>query len=329
MLALRGNNVNEILPVAMIHFSRPDELIESSPRGQRRWQYPTPISTMYTSPCERVLFSNIRDANPYFHFMDALWLLAGRNDVAFLSQWLESIKDYSDNGVIFHGAYGYRLRRENQINTVINRLVDEPDTTRAVLQMYDFQIDAHYKGKDLPCNVVIMLGVQNGKLNMTVCNRSNDMIWGAYGANVVQFSMLLEYLAAMVGVDVGWYIQMSNNAHVYPDNDATKRLLAATLIEQDYYSHDGEETVKPFPMGIQANPVMWNMELMHFMNGNTNGFLMPFFAEVVVPMKLSHTAYKRKEYEEAYDLASNIVATDWRLACMQWLERRAAKREAS
>ena len=33
------------------------------------------------------------------------------------------------------------------------------------------------------------------KLCMTVCNRSNDMLWGAYGANVVHMSMLQEFVA--------------------------------------------------------------------------------------------------------------------------------------
>ena len=50
---------------------------------------------------------------------------------------------------------------------------------------------------------------------MTVTNRSNDMIWGAYGANAVHMSVLLEYMAGMLGYGVGAYYQFSNNLHAY------------------------------------------------------------------------------------------------------------------
>ena len=50
---------------------------------------------------------------------------------------------------------------------------------------------------------------------MSIVNRSNDMIWGAYGANAVHMSMLLEYMAAMTGFQVGIYYQISNNLHAY------------------------------------------------------------------------------------------------------------------
>jgi hypothetical protein len=42
----------------------------------------TPVVTCYSAPTQRVLFSPMRDANPFFHLMEALWMLAGRDDVA-------------------------------------------------------------------------------------------------------------------------------------------------------------------------------------------------------------------------------------------------------
>jgi hypothetical protein len=43
---------------------------------------PRPIMTEYADPTNRVLFSPMRDANPFFHVMETLWMLAGRNDLA-------------------------------------------------------------------------------------------------------------------------------------------------------------------------------------------------------------------------------------------------------
>jgi thymidylate synthase len=54
-------------------------------------------------------------------------------------------------------------------------------------------------------------------LDLTVLCRSNDVVWGAYGANAVHFSVLQEYLAGRIGVDVGVMYQFSNNYHGYVD----------------------------------------------------------------------------------------------------------------
>jgi hypothetical protein len=109
----------------MMHFrmrAKNGELIEAKTRGQRRLQYPMPIVTTYQNPRERVLFDAVRDANPYFHFMESLWIIGGRSDVPWLAQWLPTIAEYSDDGQDFHGAYGYRLRIGGQLNTVVERL---------------------------------------------------------------------------------------------------------------------------------------------------------------------------------------------------------------
>jgi hypothetical protein len=60
---------------------------------------------------------------------------------------------------------------------------------------------------------------------MTVSNRSNDLIWGTYGANMVHFNLLLTYVAAAVGVPKGYYHQVSSNTHLYMDFPITQRFI--------------------------------------------------------------------------------------------------------
>jgi hypothetical protein len=88
------------------------------------------------------------------------------------------------------------------------------------------------KTNDLPCNDSIFLRLHgNGELNFTVNCRSNDVIWGAYGANVVQFSTLFEYIYlkalftpyrasnALDKVKRFRYTQISHSYHVYTDTE--------------------------------------------------------------------------------------------------------------
>lgn len=321
MLTITGRNVNDVFASALVTFKNSTRLIESCPRGERRLQYPYPIASQYLRPRERVLFHSVRNANPFFHFMESLWIIAGRSDVQWLSQWLPSIADYSDDGRYFHGAYGMRLRRDNQLSDVMRRLSNEQDTTRAVLQIYDHVEDKNYRGKDMPCNCMIFLGIQDNRLNITVSNRSNDMIWGAYGANVVQFSMLQEYIATVLGVETGWYVQFSNNAHIYPDKKITQAVLSHTahLLDDDLYA---EGIVVPYPIMQKDTFNDWHRDLDYFLRDAPGPYKTPFFANVALPMRAAHQLYRNKQLYEAINACDLIEATDWRIACRHWLMRK-------
>lgn len=69
--------------------------------------------------------------------------------------------------------------------------------------------------KDIPCNTEIILSVKHSRLDMTIINRSNDLIWGLLGANYVQFSTLHQYLATATGIPIGRYYHFSNDLHAY------------------------------------------------------------------------------------------------------------------
>ena len=50
-------------------------------RNGRVVQAPGPVASVYRNPLERVVFSPLRDANPFFHLYEALWMLAGRKHI--------------------------------------------------------------------------------------------------------------------------------------------------------------------------------------------------------------------------------------------------------
>ena len=98
---------------------------------------PGPVVNTYHNPRERVLFSEQRDANPFFHFFEAMWMLAGRKDLEYVSNLLPRMKDFSDDGETLQGAYGYRWRHQfhiDQIELVVQELENNPESRRAVIQ---------------------------------------------------------------------------------------------------------------------------------------------------------------------------------------------------
>ena len=108
MQSIHARNVSEALYLAKQALEVNG--VEVQTRNGAALEFPTPVMTTYTDSRERVLFYPQRDANPYFHFMESLWMLAGRNDVEWISQFNGRINTYSDDGEHFHGAYGFRWR---------------------------------------------------------------------------------------------------------------------------------------------------------------------------------------------------------------------------
>ena len=106
---LEVRNVNEALPAALELLEK-DGISETSRNGPVL-RIPYPVTIAYKRPWERVLFSNARDANPYFHLFESMWMLAGRNDLGWIQQFNSRMSEFSDDGISLHGAYGYRWRK--------------------------------------------------------------------------------------------------------------------------------------------------------------------------------------------------------------------------
>lgn len=343
MLVITARNVNEALSIGLIHFSQPNNYRVTSPRGMTTWEYNSPVATVYKRPQERVLFWNLRDANPFFHFFESLWILAGRDDVKFLKHLLPTFDKYSDNGSTFHGAYGARMYRFSQLRGAVDKLLTDRNSRRAVVSLYQPDMDSDYYGSDQPCNCTVTFKIRDDRLNMTVFNRSNDVILGAYGANAVQFSMLQELMAMWLDVEVGEYVQISDSYHVYV-NDQTLKLLndPYEAQQQDYYlcNMPGcSYPAQPYALasgGASISDFMWDLTeffatfdlSMDYPKGGTDSLRTPFFHDVVAPMWECFQLYRVEgNLIDAAAMTSHIAADDWRLASSQWLERRIARRQ--
>ena len=288
---------------------------------------PGPVLSVYNRPTERVLFLPTRDANPFFHLFESIWMLAGRNDLAFPKMFNSRFGEYSDDGVVIHGAYGHRWRNHfgrDQLDDIVAELITEPHSRRAVLQIWDARADLdklRSGGRDAPCNTVAYFDCRGGRLNMTVSNRSNDAIWGAYGANAVHFSILLEYLAARIGVPVGVYRQFSNNLHAYTDVYPEQKLgeMAEASEEWDLYATRG---LSPYPMVKDADHFVSDCE--RFIDAPFDSeYVNPFFDEVAVPMLCAWKSRKDGDPRAIVDgCLASVKADDWRVACEAWVARR-------
>jgi hypothetical protein len=288
-----------------------------------------PLTTTYRRPIERLLFHPERDANPFFHLIESAWMIAGRNDVAAIREFNSNIASFSDDGETFHGAYGHRWRQHfdfDQIEKVIDALNDDPTCRRQVVSMWDPDADLGRIGKDLPCNLILTFQVDAyGCVEMVVMNRSNDLVWGAYGANAVHFSVLQELVAAGVGRDLGAYHQVSANTHVYERHfdlvDAmAKKAAMPPAKRSDPYSTGEVEPLPWFPTGVNLLELEADFEKF-FDRPNRFDYGHGIFDH----LETIRAAWRmRKSTSYAIDLLNTNLPpkSDWRKACIEWLERR-------
>jgi thymidylate synthase len=312
---------------------------------------PTPIVNVYKNPRERVLFDAKRDANPFFHIVEAVWMIAGRRDATLLDRFVSDFSSrFAEDDGNAHGAYGYRWREHftrpnppyrdgvviDQIMEAGRLLSENPTSRQVVMAMWDPTADLGAKKRDIPCNDLVMFrGVtkdfgQSWYLDMSIVARSHDAVWGAYGANFVHMTVMHEVVAALAGMQVGVYRHFSNNFHVYK-SILPKIGLANESVEADPYITGA---VSPDVICFNTKgAVIFIRECEHLCNELADGssFSEPsnhWLRNTVIPMIEAHKAFKLGEYGDAFDQASEIEASDWQRAAVEWLERRIAKKNA-
>lgn len=315
-MELRTRNVNTAVSDALWAIKVAG--VEESSRNGPVLVYPEPFMTIYERPQERVLFWPERDANPFFHLMESLWILAGRKDVAFPKLFNSQIGNYSDDGVTFNAAYGARIRNDfgvDQLMDVIEVLRIDPTTRQAVVQIWD-PADLGKVTLDKACNMQLIFEIRFGRLNMTVVNRSNDLIWGCYGANAVHFSFLHEFVASALGVPQGLYRQFSHNLHVYTEKFQKWVDLPPNHETYDHYT----EGLRTYPI-CTTDWRQWLEDCEAFCDTpDKPKWRDPFFYQVAYPM---YTAWmERKAGGIGLHELQWLKAEDWEIACRQWILRR-------
>jgi thymidylate synthase len=325
---IHGRNVNEVYAKGVKMILEKGE--EEDSRLGRVLVAPGPVISTYYRPDERVLFTKYRDANPFFHLMEAIWMLAGEQAAKWPTYFNKQMAEYANHRGNYDGAYGYRWRRmfgKDQITEVVKELKTDPKSRRAVIGMWTPDVDLRADSKDIPCNTHIYFDARGGQLNMTVCCRSNDAIWGAYGANAVHMSILQEIVAAGVGIPLGHYRQMSNNLHIYMD--IPKISYATMHVEEDNRYTTHPESAMPLMNGTDVLRFLSECEIFLKHAYIPLSYGNEFLSEVCVPMYLSWVKHKELNYGAAIDYANAIGDYYWRTACLEWLTRRITNENCS
>lgn len=340
---IRGRNISAIYELGRTMLDAHG--IHAETRNGPALVLPGPTITEMGRPRERVLFDPARDANPFFHIVEAVWMLAGWRDGTVLDRY---VRDFTaryaepESGGELHGAYGHRWREMfgcDQLLVVGEMLRKDPGTRRAVVQMWSPEADLGENKRDLPCNTQLLFRTRrlpdgHLALDMTVVNRSNDMVWGAYGANVVHMSILMETMAGLADMRLGTMYTLSNNMHGYVD--VLKKMPYADTAWECPYGSSEVVALPIFDAGsalpVQAERLLEedvHRAMGYIMDSDTDfraGIQSRWLRNTVLPMVDMHQRGRAHGWAAALEYTHTIEATDWRRAASLWAQKRSKVR---
>lgn len=174
-------------------------------------------------PTRNIVSNPVRKLPMRYAVGELAWYLSGSNRVRDISQFAKKWTEISDDGETNNSAYGWRIFDKfgfNQWEHVKNMLRNDPSSRQAVIHIKDADSTPT---KDTPCTVYLQFLIRNGKLNLSVHMRSND-IWMGVPYDMFSFCFLQMLMAMELGVEIGQYTHYAGSLHMYArDYESAKK----------------------------------------------------------------------------------------------------------
>ncbi|MEV7965856.1 thymidylate synthase [Sphaerisporangium sp. NPDC088356] len=206
--------------------NRPDHVISS--RGNRSREC-RDISFTLTDPRHRTPRLSSRKTNIVFNYAEALWYLAGREDLDMIGYYAPRLYALSLDGYHLTGtAYGARLfgpRGNSQWDRAVELLGKDPDSKRAAMVIMRPGEFADLDNPDVACTLALQFLIRDGRLHTTAFMRGNDAMLGLV-CDVFSFTLIAEFTALQLGVPLGSYTHHVASMHLNePDWDRAAAIL--------------------------------------------------------------------------------------------------------
>lgn len=170
--------------------------------------------TVIEDPTRCIMRNKIRKMPLRYAMGEMLWYLSGKNELKPIQLYTDNWNRMSDDNVHVNSNYGYCIKYKygfDQWEYVRKLLSDAPETRRAVLHIKE---PNNTPSKDVNCTVALQFILREGKLNLTVYMRSNDL-WLGFPFDVFQFANMQILMAMELGVELGTYTHIAGSLHLY------------------------------------------------------------------------------------------------------------------
>lgn len=211
----------------------------TEPRGFRCKELIAP-QLILTNPKRCLITLKTRKLNYAYLTIEKLMYLSEMQDPEVLIAYNKKMKNYiNEETGKFDGAYGDRIRKDNQFEWCFEELKKDPESRRAVVTIHD-STDCNHETKDAACTLSLQFLIRDGKLDLITTMRSNDVLWGLC-LDVPAFCFLQEVMASWLEIPVGKYIHNPASLHYYD----TAEVQLLTITHGDLYDFNDEGSKMP------------------------------------------------------------------------------------
>lgn len=212
---------------------------ESSPRGMKIREIEN-VGVIIDNPYSNLFKNEVRNLPLKYLKKELALYFAGRYDAdGFIkaSKFWGHIKNDDDT---INSAYGHLIFNKDKVSQwdwAFKSLLADRDSRQAI--MHFNRVEHEFDGvKDFPCTLNALFHIRDGRLNMTVEMRSNDVIKGT--TFDIPFFMLLQQLMMLrlkehgVDVEMGHYTHIANSMHLYESNFELVENMLKHPFEEDF-----------------------------------------------------------------------------------------------
>jgi thymidylate synthase len=174
-------------------------------------------SICIANPRKRLVLNPLRAISLPFAFGELLWYLSAKNDVETMQYYSRNMANFSDDGKTLNSAYGYRIFGRhpaipfNQWEHAKNQIESDINTRQAVIHLHT---PNNKPTRDEVCTLTLQFMVRDGKLDMFVNMRSNDVITG-FTYDAFAFTVMQELMANELNLPLGNYYHNAASMHIY------------------------------------------------------------------------------------------------------------------
>lgn len=177
-----------------------------------------------------VCYHQHRRLNYSFSAAEAYFIAHGDNRTENLIQYNKNMAQFSDDGLIFNGAYGPPFN--DQLMYVVNTLAQDLYSRQAVITIWK---QNPVTSTDIRCTVALQFLVRNNKIHTKVTMRSSD-IWLGVPYDLFNFTVMTLRVLTLLNkklerqfgpIELGTLDFTAGSSHMYVQNeDSAKKVLA-------------------------------------------------------------------------------------------------------
>jgi thymidylate synthase len=177
------------------------------------------IGFYITDPMDNKIINKERNWKQDYAEAEWQWYLSGDRSIYKLEDIYGKVpeiwKRMADEMGHVNSNYGWQWERTSQLNIIVQMLKDNPKTRQAAISIYDAKEISGYTN-DTPCTYAVQFTILNGRLDMAVVMRSNDL-WYGFCNDQYCFSMLQKMVSDELKIEIGTYYHFAHNMHLYND----------------------------------------------------------------------------------------------------------------